>query len=60
MSQQPDSKSTIAPAAATKANQPTLTELSPDELAKVSGGTSNIKLSDITITKTVDKSSPSL
>lgn len=38
-------------------NQPKLTELSPEQLDKVSGG-QKIKFSDITITKPVDKSSP--
>ncbi len=51
-------KSKSKPGALEKSShQPKLTELSPEQLDKVSAG-QKIKLSDITISKPVDKSSP--
>ena len=62
MSQHSDQKAAAKPQPKDNPNQPSLTELSPEELAKVSGGATDHKVStsDITITKTTDKTSSSL
>ena len=57
MTQRSDSKPASAPKTGTKANQPTLTELSPQELDNVSGG-QKVQMNDIHFVKVIDKSSP--
>jgi type VI protein secretion system component Hcp len=57
MTQPSDKKPTSAPKKPTTSNQPTLTELSPDQLEKVSGG-QKVSTSDFTFTHVVDKSTP--
>jgi len=57
MSQHSDAKPASAPTSETKSNQPILTELSPEELEKVSGG-QKISTGEIVITHHVDKASP--
>jgi hypothetical protein len=60
MSRQPsDQKPTSAPNPEPNPNpnQPTLTELSPEELAKVSGG-QKVQTSEFHIMKVIDKTSP--
>lgn len=57
MAQSSDKKPADQPKPDAKSNQPTLTELSPEQLEKATGG-HKIQMSDITISKTSDKSTP--
>jgi type VI protein secretion system component Hcp len=57
MTQPADKKPISAPKQETKSNQPTLTELSPEQLDKVSGG-QKVSTSDFHFTHPVDKSTP--
>ena len=61
MSQRSDQKAT-QPNPGSTSNQPVLTELSPEELEKISGGATDhkVQISEITISKTTDKTSSSL
>ena len=61
MSKPTDQEQASQPKSGMKSNKPTLTELSPEELRHVSGGTTNahkVQTSDLTIMKVVDKTSP--
>jgi hypothetical protein len=57
MSKRSDQKPTPASKKDTKANQPTLTELSPEQLGQVSGGL-KVQTSEISFTHKLDKSTP--
>lgn len=56
MSKPADQKPASAPKKDAKSNQPTLKELSPEQLGQVSGGL-KVQLSDIHFVKVVDKAS---
>lgn len=57
MSQSKDHKPASAPKPAQKSNQPTLTELSPEELGEVAGG-QKVQTTDLTFTHKIDKATP--
>jgi hypothetical protein len=57
MSQHSDQKPTPAPKKEPKANQPTLTELSPEQLGQVAGGL-KVQTSEISFAHKLDKSTP--
>jgi type VI protein secretion system component Hcp len=57
MAQSSDKKPAEQPKPASKTNQPTLTELSPEQLGQVAGGL-KVQTSEITFTHKLDKSTP--
>ena len=57
MSQNSDQKPAHVPKNETKSNQPTLTELSPEQLDKVSGG-QKVSMGEIHFTHPTDKATP--
>jgi hypothetical protein len=57
MSKRADQKPAPAPNKDAKSNQPTLKELSPEQLGQVSGGL-KVQTSEISFTHKLDKSTP--
>jgi hypothetical protein len=57
MAQSSDKKPADQSKPANKSNQPTLKELSPEQLGQVSGGL-KVQTSEITFTHKIDKSTP--